>query len=67
MDNVLPVDSDLFPNISTNISEPNQFVQPAWQIVLWATAYTVIVVTSVVEQRGGYVDHLGPQENEDSY
>ncbi|KAI4546847.1 hypothetical protein MG293_003402 [Ovis ammon polii] len=48
MDNVLPVDSDLFPNISTNISEPNQFVQPAWQIVLWAAAYTVIVVTSVV-------------------
>ncbi|XP_069845177.1 substance-P receptor isoform X3 [Dipodomys merriami] len=48
MDNVLPVDSDLFPNISTNTSEPNQFVQPAWQIVLWAAAYTVIVVTSVV-------------------
>ncbi|EHB15380.1 Heat shock cognate 71 kDa protein [Heterocephalus glaber] len=39
---------DLFPNISTNTSEPNQFVQPAWQIVLWAAAYTVIVVTSVV-------------------
>ncbi|XP_043774415.1 substance-P receptor [Cervus elaphus] len=48
MDNVLPVDADLFPNISTNISEPNQFVQPAWQIVLWAAAYSVIVVTSVV-------------------
>ncbi|XP_054402686.1 substance-P receptor [Pongo abelii] len=48
MDNVLPVDSDLSPNISTNTSEPNQFVQPAWQIVLWAAAYTVIVVTSVV-------------------
>lgn len=48
MDNVLPVDSDLFPNISTNTSEPNQFVQPAWQIVLWAAAYTIIVVTSVV-------------------
>nr|6J21_A Chain A, Substance-P receptor,Endolysin [synthetic construct] len=47
-DNVLPVDSDLSPNISTNTSEPNQFVQPAWQIVLWAAAYTVIVVTSVV-------------------
>ncbi|MEJ1286596.1 hypothetical protein NN561_017604 [Cricetulus griseus] len=39
---------DLFPNISTNTSESNQFVQPAWQIVLWAVAYTVIVVTSVV-------------------
>ncbi|KAL6065132.1 hypothetical protein STEG23_031978 [Scotinomys teguina] len=48
MDNVLPVDADLFPNISTNTSESNQFVQPAWQIVLWAVAYTVIVVTSVV-------------------
>lgn len=48
MDNVLPVDSDLLPNISTNTSEPNQFAQPAWQIVLWAVAYTVIVVTSVV-------------------
>ncbi|ELK38404.1 Substance-P receptor [Myotis davidii] len=48
MDNVLPVDSDLFPNISTNTSEPNQFVQPTWQIVLWAAAYTAIVVTSVV-------------------
>lgn len=48
MDNVLPGDSDLFPNISTNTSESNQFVQPAWQIVLWAVAYTVIVVTSVV-------------------
>ncbi|CAK6435240.1 unnamed protein product [Pipistrellus nathusii] len=48
MDNVLPMDSDLFPNISTNTSETNQFVQPTWQIVLWAAAYTAIVVTSVV-------------------
>ncbi|ERE66221.1 substance-P receptor-like protein [Cricetulus griseus] len=48
MDNVLTAASDLFPNISTNTSESNQFVQPAWQIVLWAVAYTVIVVTSVV-------------------
>lgn len=26
----------------------NQFVQPAWRIVLWATAYSGIVVVSVV-------------------
>ncbi|XP_074064577.1 substance-P receptor [Macrotis lagotis] len=50
MDNVLQSNSDLALSLNTsfNASEANQFVQPAWQIVLWAAAYAVIVVTSVV-------------------
>ncbi|XP_051831447.1 substance-P receptor [Antechinus flavipes] len=50
MDNILQSNSDLALslNVSSNSSEANQFVQPAWQIVLWAAAYSVIVVTSVV-------------------
>ncbi|XP_067388461.1 substance-P receptor [Emydura macquarii macquarii] len=35
-------------NTSSNESEANQFVQPAWQIGLWAVAYSLIVVVAVV-------------------
>lgn len=36
-------------NVSVNYSEDfNQFVQPVWQISLWAAAYCSIVAVSVV-------------------
>ncbi|KAM6235185.1 substance-P receptor [Porphyrio hochstetteri] len=35
-------------NASLNESFPNQFVQPPWQVALWAVAYALIVVVSVV-------------------
>lgn len=36
-------------NVSVNYSEEfNQFVQPVWQISLWAAAYCSIVAVSVV-------------------
>lgn len=45
-----------FPSNSTNDSTTfndtdlyrNQFVQPVWRIVLWAVAYSTIVIVSVV-------------------
>ncbi|XP_061448758.1 substance-P receptor [Rhineura floridana] len=38
------------PNGSANASaaDGNQFVQPAWQVALWAVAYALIVLVSVV-------------------
>ncbi|KFQ75628.1 Substance-P receptor, partial [Phaethon lepturus] len=36
------------PNASLNESFSNQFVQPPWQVALWAVAYALIVVVSVV-------------------
>ncbi|NXT81219.1 NK1R protein, partial [Zapornia atra] len=35
-------------NASLNESFANQFVQPPWQVALWAVAYALIVVVSVV-------------------
>lgn len=36
-------------NVSVNYSDDfNQFVQPVWQITLWAVAYCSIVAVSVV-------------------
>ncbi|NWH48947.1 NK1R protein, partial [Fregata magnificens] len=35
-------------NVSLNQSSSNQFVQPLWQVALWAVAYALIVVVSVV-------------------
>ncbi|XP_015738547.1 substance-P receptor [Coturnix japonica] len=35
-------------NASLNESYANQFIQPPWQVALWAIAYTLIVVVSVV-------------------
>uniref|UniRef100_A0A8C8RUA1 Substance-P receptor n=1 Tax=Pelusios castaneus TaxID=367368 RepID=A0A8C8RUA1_9SAUR len=40
---------DLWPhNTSFNGTDANQFLQPAWQIALWAVAYSLIVVVAVV-------------------
>ncbi|XP_009700386.1 PREDICTED: substance-P receptor [Cariama cristata] len=47
MDNALPLAAALF-NASLNESLANQFVQPPWQVALWAVAYALIVVVSVV-------------------
>ncbi|NXJ98052.1 NK1R protein, partial [Corythaixoides concolor] len=52
MDNALPLEAELehqwLLNGSVNESFVNQFVQPPWQVALWAVAYTLIVVVSVV-------------------
>ncbi|NXS47363.1 NK1R protein, partial [Balaeniceps rex] len=52
MDNALPLEEELehqqLLNISLNESSLNQFVQPPWQVALWAAAYALIVVVSVV-------------------
>ncbi|KAM6395670.1 substance-P receptor [Rhynochetos jubatus] len=52
MDNALPLEAELehhwLPNASLNESFANQFVQPPWQVALWAVAYALIVVVSVV-------------------
>ncbi|XP_009082757.1 PREDICTED: substance-P receptor [Acanthisitta chloris] len=52
MDNVLPPEATLEHegqlNTSLNESFINQFVQPPWQVALWAAAYALIVVVSVV-------------------
>ncbi|NXT01279.1 NK1R protein, partial [Jacana jacana] len=52
MDNTLPLEAELehqwLLNTSLNESFSNQFVQPPWQVALWAIAYALIVVVSVV-------------------
>lgn len=52
MDNALPLEAELehqwLLNASLNESFGNQFVQPPWQVALWAVAYALIVVVSVV-------------------
>ncbi|NXO52609.1 NK1R protein, partial [Aramus guarauna] len=52
MDNALPLEAELehqwLLNASLNESLANQFVQPPWQVALWAVAYALIVVVSVV-------------------
>ncbi|KAM6294571.1 substance-P receptor [Aegotheles albertisi] len=52
MDNALPLEAELehqwLLNASLNESIANQFVQPLWQVALWAIAYALIVVVSVV-------------------
>ncbi|NXI47701.1 NK1R protein, partial [Galbula dea] len=52
MDNSLPLEAELehqwLLNTSLNESFSNQFVQPPWQVALWAVAYALIVVVSVV-------------------
>ncbi|NXQ94788.1 NK1R protein, partial [Sagittarius serpentarius] len=52
MDNTLPLEAELehqwLLNGSLNESFANQFVQPPWQVALWAVAYALIVVVSVV-------------------
>ncbi|KAM6036153.1 substance-P receptor [Theristicus caerulescens] len=52
MDNTLPLEAELehqwLFNTSLNESFSNQFVQPPWQVALWAVAYALIVVVSVV-------------------
>ncbi|XP_054252623.1 substance-P receptor-like [Indicator indicator] len=52
MDNSLPLEAELeqrwLLNASLNESLSNQFVQPPWQVALWAVAYALIVVVSVV-------------------
>ncbi|KAM6113391.1 LOW QUALITY PROTEIN: substance-P receptor-like [Phoenicopterus ruber ruber] len=52
MDNALPLEAELkhqwLLNASLNESVANQFVQPPWQVALWAVAYALIVVVSVV-------------------
>ncbi|NXN96101.1 NK1R protein, partial [Rhinopomastus cyanomelas] len=52
MDDALPLEAELesqwLHNTSLNESFANQFVQPPWQVALWAVAYALIVVVSVV-------------------
>uniref|UniRef100_A0A8C5IEF1 Substance-P receptor n=1 Tax=Junco hyemalis TaxID=40217 RepID=A0A8C5IEF1_JUNHY len=36
------------PNVSLNASWPNPFVQPPWQVALWAAAYALVVLVAVV-------------------
>ncbi|NXK55705.1 NK1R protein, partial [Chauna torquata] len=52
MDNAVPlgveIEQQRLLNASLNESFANQFVQPPWQVALWAVAYTLIVVVSVV-------------------
>ncbi|KAM9516588.1 substance-P receptor [Guaruba guarouba] len=52
MDSALPLEAELkhweLLNTSLNESFVNQFVQPPWQVALWAVAYALIVVVSVV-------------------
>ncbi|XP_028922005.1 substance-P receptor [Ornithorhynchus anatinus] len=44
----LPTDASADGADGANGTEGNQFRQPPWQIALWAAAYSVVVVTSVV-------------------
>ncbi|XP_047911015.1 substance-P receptor isoform X1 [Anser cygnoides] len=52
MDNVVPLEAELkhqwLFNTTLNDSSTNQFIQPLWQVALWAVAYALIVVVSVV-------------------
>ncbi|XP_072213252.1 substance-P receptor [Excalfactoria chinensis] len=52
MDDTPPLEAELehrrLLNASLNESSANQFIQPPWQVALWAVAYTLIVVVSVV-------------------
>ncbi|NWU49460.1 NK1R protein, partial [Dromas ardeola] len=52
MENALLLEAELehhwLHNASLNESFSNQFVQPPWQVALWAVAYALIVVVSVV-------------------
>uniref|UniRef100_A0A8C3LUZ8 Substance-P receptor n=1 Tax=Chrysolophus pictus TaxID=9089 RepID=A0A8C3LUZ8_CHRPC len=52
MDDSPPLEAELehrwLLNASLNESSANQFVQPPWQVALWAIAYALIVVVSVV-------------------
>ncbi|NXJ71706.1 NK1R protein, partial [Rostratula benghalensis] len=52
MDNTLALGAELehqwLLNTSLNESFSNQFLQPPWQVALWAVAYALIVVVSVV-------------------
>ncbi|NXG55451.1 NK1R protein, partial [Hemiprocne comata] len=50
MDNALEAELEhqWLLNASLNESFANQFVQPPWQVALWAVAYALIVVVSVV-------------------
>ncbi|NXE57408.1 NK1R protein, partial [Casuarius casuarius] len=52
MENALPVAEELqrrwLHNASLNESYANQFVQPPWQVALWAVAYGLVVAVSVV-------------------
>ncbi|KAK1164690.1 substance-K receptor [Acipenser oxyrinchus oxyrinchus] len=40
--------SSLFEEEATNETIVNQFVQPTWQVTLWAIAYALIVMISVI-------------------
>ncbi|XP_021230726.1 substance-P receptor isoform X1 [Numida meleagris] len=52
MDDSPPLEAELehpwLLNTSLNESSANQFIQPPWQVALWAVAYALIVVVSVV-------------------
>ncbi|XP_039943524.1 substance-P receptor [Hirundo rustica] len=49
MEDPLPPAAELEPlNASLNESWANPFVQPPWQVALWAAAYALIVVVAVV-------------------
>ncbi|NWZ30898.1 NK1R protein, partial [Asarcornis scutulata] len=52
MDNAVPLEAELkhqwLFNATRNDSFANPFVQPLWQVALWAVAYALIVVVSVV-------------------
>ncbi|OXB54078.1 hypothetical protein ASZ78_005590 [Callipepla squamata] len=52
MDDAPPLEAEMehqwWLNTSLNESSANQFIQPPWQVALWAVAYTLIVVVSVV-------------------
>uniref|UniRef100_A0A8C3BET4 Substance-P receptor n=1 Tax=Cairina moschata TaxID=8855 RepID=A0A8C3BET4_CAIMO len=52
MDNAVPLEAELkhqwLFNATRNDSFANPFVQPLWQVALWAVAYSLIVVVSVV-------------------
>ncbi|XP_068518198.1 substance-P receptor [Anas acuta] len=52
MDNAVPLEAELkhqwLFNATWNNSFANPFVQPPWQVALWAVAYALIVVVSVV-------------------
>ncbi|MBN3278787.1 NK3R protein, partial [Polyodon spathula] len=44
----LEPNSSLFEEEARNETIPNQFVQPTWQVTLWAIAYALIVMISVI-------------------
>ncbi|XP_029460022.1 substance-P receptor-like [Rhinatrema bivittatum] len=57
MDNVVNIEMDSSTIVASNSSfnrtlndteDCNQFVQPAWKIALWAVAYSIIVIVSMV-------------------